>query len=122
MVALMARMLVCRKLLGCGSSGEGSARVSEQLAMVEMDLGPRLRVAVGERRRLVLFGGGGGSLIRLNEPVTSDSDRSQIGYWGAAGLEFTPFWGVVVGVSARYAPIVDGSGTIGLELAFGKGS
>lgn len=102
--------------------GEGSARVQSQLAMVEMDLGPRIRVAFGERQRLVLFGGGGGSLIRLNEPVTSDTDRSQIGYWGAGGVEFPAIWGVIVGVSARYAPIVDGSGTIGLELAFGFGS
>lgn len=102
--------------------GEGSSRVSTQLAMVEMDLGLRLRVAMGERRRLVLFGGGGGSLIRLNEPVTRNTDRAQIGYWGAAGVEFPALWDIVVGVSARYAPIVDGSGTIGLELAFGFGS
>src|SRR5690349_1484536 len=55
--------------------GDGSTRVADQLALVEMDAGLRLRVALGERRRLVLFGGGGGALLRVNEPLTRDGER-----------------------------------------------
>jgi hypothetical protein len=100
--------------------GDGSSRVADQLALVEMDAGVRLRAALGARGRLVLFGGGGGALLRLNEPVTRNGDRSQVEPWGAAGLEF-PVFGGVVGVSLRYGTIVDGSGTIGLELSYGRG-
>lgn len=100
--------------------GDGSSRVADQLALVEMDVGLRLRAALGQRRRLVLHGGGGGALLRLNEPVTPNGDRAQVGPWGAAGVEFTLF-GAIVGVSMRYGTIVSGSGTIGIELAIGRG-
>jgi len=101
--------------------GDGSARVADQLAMVEMDLGLRARVVMGARRRLVLHVGGGGALIRLNEPVVRDGDRDQVGPWGTAGVEFGAV-GFIWGVSMRYATIIDGSGTIGLQLAVGRGS
>jgi hypothetical protein len=71
--------------------GSGSARVADQLALVEMDLGLRLRVALGARRRLVLHGGGGGALLRLNEPVGREGGRSQVAPWGTVGVEFMMF-------------------------------
>lgn len=101
--------------------GDGSARVADQLAMVEMDLGLRVRAALGARRRLTLHGGGGGALLRLNEPVVRDGSRAEVGFWAAGGIEFS-LRGTIVGVSLRYAPIVNGSGTIGLQLAIGRGS
>ncbi|HUQ04224.1 MAG TPA: hypothetical protein VM261_17110 [Kofleriaceae bacterium] len=101
--------------------GSGSARVADQLKMVEMDLGLRARVVMGARRRLVLHVGGGGALLRTNEPVVVNRDRDQVGYWGSAGVEFG-LWSFIFGVSMRYAPIVDGSGTIGLQLAVGRGT
>ncbi|MBZ0233572.1 MAG: hypothetical protein K8M05_14700 [Deltaproteobacteria bacterium] len=101
--------------------GDGSARVADQLAMVEMDLGLRARVVMGARRRLVLHVGGGGALLRLNEPVVRDGARDQVGPWGSAGVEFR-LASFIWGVSMRYATIVDGSGTIGLHLAIGTGS
>jgi hypothetical protein len=100
--------------------GDGSARVANQLAMVEMDLGLRARAVMGARRRLVLHVGGGGALIRMNEPVVRDGDRNQVGPWGSAGVEFG-LWSSIVGVSLRYGTIIDGSGTIGLQLAVGRG-
>ena len=103
--------------------GDGSSRVATQLALVEMDLGLRLRVALGARRRLVLHGGGGGALLRLNEPVGREGGQSQVGPWGTVGFEFPgPLWGTIIGVSLRYGTIVDSSGTIGLQIAIGKGS
>ena len=101
--------------------GEGSARVADQLKMVEIDLGLRARVVMGARRRLVLHVGGGGALLRLNEPVVRDGDRDQVGPWGSAGVEFGAV-GFIWGVSMRYATIIDGSGTIGLQLAVGRGT
>lgn len=101
--------------------GKNSARVSDQLKMVEMDLGLRARVVMGARRRLVFHLGGGGALLRLNEPVVTGGDRSQVGPWGSAGLEFGAV-GFIWGVSLRYATIFEGSGTIGLQLAVGRGT
>lgn len=101
--------------------GDGSARVADQLAMVEMDLGLRARAVMGARRRLVVHVGGGGALIRLNEPVVRDGARDQVGPWGSAGVEFRAA-SFIWGVALRYATIVDGSGTIGLHLAIGTGS
>lgn len=101
--------------------GEGSSRVADQLKMVEIDLGLRGRVVMGARGRLVLHLGGGGSLIRMNEPVVRNGDRDQVGPWASTGLEFG-FFGFIWGVSMRYATIIDGSGTIGLQLAVGRGT
>ncbi len=101
--------------------GDGSARVADQLAMVEIDLGLRGRVALGARRRLLLHVGGGGALLRLNEPVVRDGDRNQVGPWASAGVEFL-LVGFVCGVSLRYGTVLDGSGTIGLQLALGRGT
>lgn len=101
--------------------GGGSARVQDQLKLVEIDLGLRARAVMGARRRLVLHVGGGGSLLRMNESVAVDRDRSQVGPWGSAGVEFR-LVGVIWGVSMRYATIIDGSGTIGLQIAAGAGS
>jgi hypothetical protein len=101
--------------------GAGSARVADQLKMVELDLGVRARVVMGARRRLVLHVGGGGALLRLNEPVVRDGKRNEIGPWGSAGVEFGAV-GFIWGISLRYATIVDGSGTIGLQLAVGRGT
>ncbi len=101
--------------------GDGSARVADQLAMVEMDLGLRARIVLGTRRRLVGHVGGGGALLRLNEPVVRDGDRDQVGPWGTAGVEFGGV-GFVWGFALRYATIIDGSGTIGLQLTVGRGT
>jgi hypothetical protein len=102
--------------------GSGSASVTDQLTMVEMDLGLRARVVMGARRRLVLHVGGGGALLRLNEPVAVDGARDQVGPWGSAGVEFG-LSGFIFGVSLRYATVEDGAGgTIGLQLAVGRGS
>jgi len=54
--------------------GEGSSRVADQLKMVEIDLGLRARVVMGARGRLVLHVGGGGALLRLNEPVVRNGE------------------------------------------------
>ncbi|MBE7448207.1 MAG: hypothetical protein HS111_04790 [Kofleriaceae bacterium] len=100
--------------------GDGSARVADQLSMVELDLGVRGRVVMGARRRLVVHLGAGGALLRVNEPVERDGSRALVGPWGTAGVEFA-YAGLVWGVSLRYGTITDGSGTIGLQLALGRG-
>jgi hypothetical protein len=101
--------------------GENSARVADQLKMVEMDLGLRARIVMGARRRLVVHVGGGGALLRLNEPVVVDGDRNQVGPWGSAGVEFSA-WTMIWDISMRYATITDGDGTIGLQIAIGRGN
>jgi len=101
--------------------GDGSARVADQLAMVEMDLGLRVRATLGARRLLTLHLGGGGALLRLNEPVVRDGSRAEAGLWGSTGVEFSA-WHTIIGLSLRYGTIHDGSGTIGLQLAVGRGS
>jgi hypothetical protein len=101
--------------------GDGSSRVADQLKMVEIDLGLRARVVLGARGRLVLHVGGGGALIRMNDPVVRNRDRDQVGPWGSTGFEFG-LGGFIWGVSMRYATIIDGSGTIGLQLAVGRGT
>lgn len=101
----------------------GSARIADMMRMVEMDAGVRVRVALGARKRQVMFLGGGGTLIRTNEPIFDGDDRTQVGPWGGAGVEGRdPLFGkVLVSVAVRYALIRDGQGTLGLMLTLGGG-
>ena len=101
----------------------GSARVADEMKILEMDAGLRLRVALGARKRQVLFLGGGGALLRTNEPVFADGDRTKVGPWGGAGVEGRdPIFGaVVIAVSVRYGLIRDGQGTLGVMLSVGSG-
>lgn len=101
----------------------GSARVADEMRMLEMDLGVRIRVALGARKRQVMFFGGGGSLIRTNEPVFDDGDRTEYGPWGAAGIEGRDpvFGAVLTAVTMRYAVIRDGQGTLSVMLSIGGG-
>lgn len=105
------------------SYGADSARVADEMKIVEMDAGVRLRVALGARKRQVLFLGGGGAVLRSNEPIFEGDDRTQVGPWGSAGVEgFDPKWGkVVLAVAVRYGHIRDGSGTLSLMLSIGAG-
>jgi len=105
----------------------GGARVSGTLSMVEMDLGLRARVALGAQGNQVLWMGGGGALLRTNDPILDDDRRSHVGPFGAAGIEGRvrlPWlgWRAIWGVSARYGLIADGQGTLGLLLSLGAGS
>lgn len=101
--------------------GDGSARISSQLATVELDAGLRIRVPLGVRRRQVLFLGGGAALVRMNEPPVEDGERSYVGGWAAAGVEgmFRQF---PIGLEARYVLARTDDGTIGLWLSAGFGS
>ena len=101
--------------------GDGSARVSDALAMLELGAGIRARVPLGVRRRQVLFLGGGAALIRANEPPLIGGDRSYVGPWATAGLEGVLF-GFQLGLEARYVVIGTDDGTIGLLLSVGIGS
>ena len=103
------------------SDGEGSARVSDALWMLELAAGLRARVPLGVRRRQVLFLGGGAALFRANEPPLIGGDRSYLGPWAAAGLEGLLF-GAQLGLEARYVLIGTDDGTIGLLLSIGFGS
>ena len=97
-----------------------SAPVSDAMRMVELDLGARVRMMLGTHRRTVLFVGGGPTLIRTNDPLFADGGRSDLGPWGAVGVE-TGRFGEVVTASLRYAVIRDGQGTVGLMLSVGAG-
>ena len=90
------------------------------MAMVEFDAGARIRMMPGPRRRTVLFVGGGAALIRTNEALFNDGDRSYLGPWGAIGVETLAF-GVVATGSVRFGAIRDGQGTVGLMLSVGAG-
>ncbi len=102
------------------SFGSGSARIADSMAMVEFDAGARIRMMPGPRRRTVLFVGGGAALIRTNEALFADGDRSYLGPWGAVGVE-TVVLGVVATGSVRFGAIRDGQGTVGLMLSLGLG-
>ena len=100
----------------------GSARIADQMKILELDAGLRVRVALGARKRQVLFLGGGGALLRSNEPVFADGDRTKVGPWGGAGVEGrAPYLGAVVAVTVRYGLIRDGQGTLGLMVSIGGG-
>jgi hypothetical protein len=101
--------------------GEGSARVAGSLAMLELGAGARLRAPLGVRRRQVIFLGGGLGLIRLNEPVVEDGDRSYVGWWANGGIEGVLF-GAQVGLEARYVVTRTDDGTIAFLLSVGFGS
>jgi hypothetical protein len=101
--------------------GEGSARVSDSLSMLELQAGLRARVPLGARRSQVLFLGGGASLVRTNEPPVVDGDRAYLGAWAAAGVESVVF-ATQVGIEARYVLARSDDGTIGLLLSVGFGS
>lgn len=113
------------------SHGSGSARILDQLQMVELDVGARVRMMLGPRRRTVLFVGGGAALIRTNEALFADGDRSLFGPWGAVGIERMVFvslrpvlpvsFETLMTTSARFGAIRDGQGTAGLMLSFGFG-
>ncbi len=100
--------------------GSGSARIVDSMAMVEFDAGARIRMMPGPRRRTVLFVGGGAALIRTNEALFNDGDRSYLGPWGAIGVETLAF-GLVATGSVRFGAIRDGQGTVGLMLSVGAG-
>ncbi len=100
--------------------GSGSARIVDSMAMVEFDAGARIRMMPGPRRRTVLFVGGGAALIRTNEALFADGDRSYLGPWGAVGVETLAF-GLVATASVRFGAIRDGQGTVGLMLSVGSG-
>ncbi|HVV85388.1 MAG TPA: hypothetical protein VHE35_20145 [Kofleriaceae bacterium] len=101
--------------------GAGSARVADSLAMLEMAAGVRVRVPLGAHRRQVLFLGGGGAIIRANEPPVGDGDRTYLGPWAAAGVEFM-LLGAQVGVEARYVLARSQDGTLGAMLSIGFGT
>jgi hypothetical protein len=100
--------------------GTGSARIADSLAMVELDLGVRLRLLVGTRRDTVVFLGGGANLVRTNEPLFDGGDRSSLGPWGSAGIEGARF-GWVFAASLRFGAIENGQGTLGILFTVGKG-
>ena len=101
--------------------GSGSARIADQLAMLQLGAGARVRVPLGVRRRQVLFLGGGVAMIRLNEPPVEDGDRSYLGPWATAGVEGM-VGPVQLGVEARYVVTGSDDGTLGLLLSLGFGS
>jgi|GEM_PF-2416243 len=103
--------------------GAGSARIADEMSILEMDAGVRLRVALGVKTRQVLFLGGGGALVRSNEPIFVGDDRSRIGPWGSAGIEGrAPIANdLLVGVAVRYGYIRDGDGVLSVMISAGVG-
>lgn len=99
--------------------GADSARVSPTMKVVELDLALRVRVALGTGRQ-VLFLGGGGALVRTNEPLFDGGDRSHVGPMGLAGIEGS-IRGFLVAATLRYGVVRDGQGTLGLQLSVGRG-
>lgn len=120
--------------------GAGSARISDQLGMLQLAAGARLRVPLGARRQPILGFGLGAALTRTNEAVVVDGDRSYLGPWasfGAQGLVLgrdlwlPPYVGVVlrplldparIDLEVRYVVASGNDGTIGLVLSLSYGS
>ncbi len=98
----------------------GSARVADAWKTVEFDLGLRLRLMIGARRRAVAYLAGGAVLTRANESPFADDDRSFIGPWGGFGLE-AGILGLVVTGGARFAVLDQSQGTLALTLSVGLG-
>ncbi len=106
---------------------DGGARISGTLSMIEIDLGVRARVVLGARSRAVLWIGGGGALLRTNDPVLRDGKRDHAGPFGATGVEGRLRipglgWRPICGISARYGIIADGQGTLGVVASIGGGT
>jgi len=101
----------------------GSARIADEMRILEMDVGARLRVALGAKKRQVMFFGGGAALIRSNEPLLDDGDRTEWGPWGGAGVEGRdPIFGVaLMAMTVRYGLIRDGQGTLSVMISIGGG-
>lgn len=119
--------------------GSGSARISSQLAMLQLAAGARLRVPLGARRQQVLFFGLGAAMTRTNEAVVVGGERSYLGPWGAFGVQGLPgreLWlppivdtvlsplldPAQLDVEIRYVVASGNDGTIGLHLSLSYGS
>jgi hypothetical protein len=95
-----------------------AAPVSGVMRLVEMDLVVRLRIAPTPKPGRYLTIGGGGSLLRTNEPL-EDGKRTFGGPIVTFGYEHNLLGVMLLGVDVRYGIIETGPTSIGLLVSIG---
>ncbi len=102
-----------------GGFGADAQAITGGLDILEMNLGVRLRLAP-ERGGRAIYLGGGGALLRSNEPLPPDDERSYYGGFGALGVEQLT-GSLQISVELRYGLIGAGPGSISFMLGIGFG-
>ena len=93
----------------------------DPLMVVEMNLGLRVRTAVGEDAPRFLVGSAGATLLRTSVPVPPDQERLYIGGYAGFGLE-QYIGNALVGLDARLGLLGDGPMGLTLVASFSLGS
>jgi len=95
--------------------------VEDELSVLEMNFGLRLRRALGTQPRF-LVAGGGVTLLRTSVPVPPDMDRLYIGPYASFGLDQYVGGTYLLTLEARYGLIATGPTSMTLVASFSFGS
>jgi hypothetical protein len=98
-----------------------AARITGSLDMIQLDAAFRVRLAPTPAPGRCLTLGFGGTLLRANERLPPDDDRSYLGPFGEIGYEHLAFGSFTATLHVRLGPIATGptivTGLLGIGVA-----
>ena len=92
------------------------------MQVLEMTLGPHIRIALSQEAPRYLALSGGGSLLRTHAPLPPSDSRLHVGGYAGLGLEAYVMGRVLVGVEGRTSYYGTGTTGVSLLLTVGSGS
>ena len=95
--------------------------VEDELSVLEMNFGLRLRRSLGNQPRFLVVGSGV-TLLRTSIPIPPDMDRLYIGPYAAVGLDQYLGGSYLLTFEARYGLIATGPSSMTLVASFSFGS